>query len=942
MNIDVVGRILPSQHIEGDHGLHISSRGKTVATSPGVRSVSFSFQELFGGDVATQEVFTKTVEPLLGVFMEGMNVAVLTFGETGSGKSYTLTGEASDRSGIIPLVIDYVYGELLQQVPQHSDTPPSRYQRRSAQSSNWSLFMSMYEIHSEVLRDLLQPVKQAATMIELAYTAKDGAHIKGLNHMAVSSAADATTLFRQGWARRTGATADIGPASSHSIIVTQFHLENTTNESYSTKSWLKIIDLPGAEKLAEDVNLLQLQEGPMTNKSLLAFSRMVDSLVGVSIPERVINYSDSKLTQLLEDVIGGNCKTRVICCLRPNPEPQNLTAILKTCSSLSQVKNFPVLYDYNTESLIIQYRARILAAQQNTRKHMGEKENVGTLKDQLRRLTNENVQLRDKNERLYTKLNELQEKMGKLAGSKTDLSSKLIFSEEEKLKISKDLIELQIQMNNMREQYEAEIFELKNAILTYENRIAELESQRDKVTHENQIAQERLRAVEKNRKELADEYIVLKSNFLALSKEHEEEVSKNDALGLELLNMANAKSSLKNEQESYAKSRALYEEAAAELERVRALVTHMSSRRLKPEDITASEIDRRKVEKNLLGNRDHILQELELMKKMHSEQQQKLSDKIVAMSKELQEAKKAIRNTQHKIAEQSASLLTSQSQVKEVETENSRLQMQLKELNEAYRSRLSRYIEDIAEYVDGTAKGPDGTNHAPVDTARMKRFVDSMLKDIRSSYKSREEQLATAARSYKKRLQNLTKRHENLLIAYRIQREQMLALGDVGLDPGPPEYHFSIIDGDLQSSLAQEVNNLREDKVRLEAQLQQAKDKVRIVETSVVIISFPQLGSSGKLGEEAWAEIRKQLREFTHSTQEDLERERAQLLTRAAMAEEQLLELQEYVDKHLARYKQEILRLRKLLGNEAPRSFSAGTAETVKFHRSMAKTSKEL
>lgn len=51
--------------------------------------------------------------------------------------------------------------------------------------------------------------------------------------------------------------------------------------------------------------------------------------------------------------------------------------------------------------------------------------------------------------------------------------------------------------------------------------------------------------------------------------------------------------------------------------------------------------------------------------------------------------------------------------------------------------------------------------------AHMKHFVDSMLKDIRASYKPREEQLAGAARAYKKRMKNLVKKHENLLIAYR-------------------------------------------------------------------------------------------------------------------------------------------------------------------------------
>jgi len=70
----------------------------------------------------------------------------------------------------------------------------------------------------------------------------------------------------------------------------------------------------------------------------------------------------------------------------------------------------------------------------------------------------------------------------------------------------------------------------------------------------------------------------------------------------------------------------------------------------------------------------------------------------------------------------------------------------------------------LKDYMD--SKSNNGPRKAPADHAPMKRFVDSMLKDIRASYKSREEQLAGAARGYKKRMKNLVKKHENLLIAY--------------------------------------------------------------------------------------------------------------------------------------------------------------------------------
>ncbi|NXL09230.1 CCD78 protein, partial [Mesembrinibis cayennensis] len=291
----------------------------------------------------------------------------------------------------------------------------------------------------------------------------------------------------------------------------------------------------------------------------------------------------------------------------------------------------------------------------------------------------------------------------------------------------------------------------------------------------------------------------------------------------------------------------------------------------------------------LLGNQDHIKAELEQLKTTYDLQQRKLEERVIAMGKELQEAKGAIGDTQQKLAEQSAVLLTSQSQLQEVEAENSRLQLRLKELNEEYRSRLAQYVKDVADYMDSKSSKVTGPGKAPADHAHLRRFVDSMLKDIRASYKSREEQLAGAARGYKKRMKNLVKKHENLLIAYGLQREQIRSLGSSAVDCGPAELHFSITDPELLTNTTRELNRLREEKAKLEMQLHELQKR----DENVLF--------SPRQRDEGWAEVRKQLREFTRTTQEDLEQERSQLLTRAIAAEEQVSELQEYVDKHLAR-----------------------------------------
>ncbi|KAK9393268.1 coiled-coil domain-containing protein 78 [Crotalus adamanteus] len=93
---------------------------------------------------------------------------------------------------------------------------------------------------------------------------------------------------------------------------------------------------------------------------------------------------------------------------------------------------------------------------------------------------------------------------------------------------------------------------------------------------------------------------------------------------------------------------------------------------------------------------------------------------------------------------------------------------------------------------------------------------------------------------------------------------------------------------------------------------------------------------------DGWAELRKQLREFTHATQVELEKERSQLLARAMVAEEQVAELQEYVDKHLVRYKQEIVRMHKLLGTDGSRELSAGASAIPVLLMSQRNLNKEV
>ncbi|XP_060219933.1 coiled-coil domain-containing protein 78 isoform X3 [Meriones unguiculatus] len=190
-----------------------------------------------------------------------------------------------------------------------------------------------------------------------------------------------------------------------------------------------------------------------------------------------------------------------------------------------------------------------------------------------------------------------------------------------------------------------------------------------------------------------------------------------------------------------------------------------------------------------------------------------------------------------------------------------------------------------AQAID-TADGPD--------QAALRTFLEATLQDIRAAHRSREQQLAQAARAYRKRLADLSRRQELLLATCRATFATA-----INLEPLPMHW-------------ATEVSQPMEDEYGRHRKLLLYPEKRSGAASKE--------GGSQSLGLDtaAWAQIQQKLQDFSQDTQAELERERAQLMVRATMAEQQLSELQEYVDQHLGRYKQEILRLRKLVNPGDP------------------------
>nr|XP_035939324.1 coiled-coil domain-containing protein 78 isoform X2 [Halichoerus grypus] len=454
---------------------------------------------------------------------------------------------------------------------------------------------------------------------------------------------------------------------------------------------------------------------------------------------------------------------------------------------------------------------------------------------------------------------------------KTELPSDLELSEEHQLQISKELVDLQITTHHLREQHEAELFKLKSEVLRLESRVLELELHGDCAAppeaglgHHQELAQ-----------------------------------------GLQHKAWEQGHSVHHRPQVTMSAWRAWLGGSPTGVQQRHSEVGTDSLIQAQPEDFLTPRDEQQK-----LGNSGEWKRVLE----QHKAQKQALETRVADLGRRLQGAQQEARTAGQRLAAQAMVLSACQGQLRQSEAENAQLQLQLKKLNEEHAVQLQRCARAVAEYANGVGREPAA--------ATLRTFLETTLEDMRAAHRRREQQLARAARAYRKRLADMSRRHEELLAACSVRQ----VLADSTGAARTPKATFDAATSHLEPlslHLVSELGHLGAAQARLETKLWKLQAQpTRLMMLLLFLQKGPneasQGGTSEPQGQEAasWAQIHQKLQDFSRGTQAELERERAQLLVRATMAEEQLSELQEYVGQHLGRYRQEILRLRKLMGTE--------------------------
>ncbi|GFQ02950.1 kinesin-4 [Phtheirospermum japonicum] len=260
----------------------------------------FKFDHVFRPEDNQEAVFVQTL-PIVTSVLDGYNVCIFAYGQTGTGKTYTMEGTPEDR-GVNYRTLEEIF----------------RISNERSSIIKYELFVSMLEVYNEKIRDLLvDSSNQFAKKLDIKQSAEGTQEVPGLVEARVYGTDEVWGLLKLGsQARSVGSTnANELSSRSHCLLRVTVVAENLIN-GQKTRSHLWLVDLAGSERVSKiEVEGDRLRESQFINKSLSALADVIAALASKSAHTP---YRNSKLTHMLQSSLGGDCKTLMFVQISPN------------------------------------------------------------------------------------------------------------------------------------------------------------------------------------------------------------------------------------------------------------------------------------------------------------------------------------------------------------------------------------------------------------------------------------------------------------------------------------------------------------------------------------------------------------------------------------------------------------------------------------------------
>ncbi|XP_015683746.1 centromere-associated protein E, partial [Protobothrops mucrosquamatus] len=366
--------LVPEENEDLDEKGQVSWKSEDCIVSQIDGTRSFVFDRVFHSESSTKEVYQGVTAPIIKSAVQGYNGTIFAYGQTASGKTYTILG-TKDSPGILPMAINNVFNTICR-IPDRE----------------FLLRISYMEIHNETIQDLLCSNIRKKKSLVVREDINRTIYVEDLNEEVVVSPEEVMTWLKKGEKNRHYGETKMNERSSRSHTIFRMIIESkekhTSGSSYEGAvmvSHLNFVDLAGSERASQTgAEGIRLKEGCNINRSLFILGQVIKKLCDDQ-SGGFINYRDSKLTRILQNSLGGNAKTVIICTITPASLEETLST-LQFASTAKNMKNTPKVNEVlDDDALLKRYRKEI----EDLKRQLEEVSSHSQTKDQLAQLLEE-------------------------------------------------------------------------------------------------------------------------------------------------------------------------------------------------------------------------------------------------------------------------------------------------------------------------------------------------------------------------------------------------------------------------------------------------------------------------------------------------------------------------------------------------------------------------
>ncbi|XP_054162746.1 kinesin-like protein KIF3B [Oppia nitens] len=320
---------------------------------------SFTFDAVYDWNSNQNDLYEEIFRPLVDSVLEGFNGTVFAYGQTGTGKTYTMEGDPQ-RPGVIPNSFEQIFNCIAR-----------------SQNQQYLVRSSYLEIYQEEIRDLL--AKDQSVRFELKERPDIGVYVKDLSSFVCKSIKEIEHVMTCGHQNRSVGATNMNEHSSRShaifIITIEHTEEGIDGQNHIRVGKLNLVDLAGSERQAKTGTVGQRQkEAIKINLSLSALGNVISSLVDGKSTH--IPYRDSKLTRLLQDSLGGNAKTVMVANIGPaSYNYEETLTTLRYANRAKNIKNNPRVNEDPKDALLKEFQSEIVRLKQQLLDRRKQKEN---------------------------------------------------------------------------------------------------------------------------------------------------------------------------------------------------------------------------------------------------------------------------------------------------------------------------------------------------------------------------------------------------------------------------------------------------------------------------------------------------------------------------------------------------------------------------------------